>query len=448
VTLLVAFTAWAGASAGALPQAQPASAPPAPLRHPSADAAPGTPLRHPSADAAPGTPLRHPSADAAPGTPLTYQAALDLALSRNLDLAAALRQRAIREAEVRIARQWPNPEFSFEASRDVPHQVVSLGFPIEIGGKRARRIELAQEQMSLADLDVRTAQRTLRRNLRQAFYGLLAADERVRDAEAVLAIAQRVRDAANARFTEGAAPRLEVMEADLSVARAEAELELARGSRVAVQADLNAVLNQPAGQAVAVTGDLAEGPKTLTYADALKMATESNADLMRVDREIAIERRHTSLLRAERTPTPVFSVGGVFNAPGEFNAGASAGLGLTFPLFSRNQGEIAQSTATISQLQAEREAVFRTMENSLYGAWARLQAVRKQVEVYRDRLIPTATLLESLAEESYRAGRSPVLTVLDAQRNLRDVRREYLQALADYQTAIADLEEILGAPVK
>jgi outer membrane protein TolC len=40
-----------------------------------------------------------------------------------------------------------------------------------------------------------------------------------------------------------------------------------------------------------------------------------------------------------------------------------------------------------------------------------------------------------------------VLTVLDAQRNLRDVRREYLQALADYQAAIADLEEILGAPI-
>jgi cobalt-zinc-cadmium efflux system outer membrane protein len=166
-----------------------------------------------------------------------------------------------------------------------------------------------------------------------------------------------------------------------------------------------------------------------------------------VDREIAIERRRTSLLRAERTPTPVVSVGGVFNAPGEFNAGASAGLGLTIPLFSRNQGEIAQSTATLSQLEAERAAVFRTLETSVFGAWTRLQALAKQVEVYRDRLVPTATSLESLAEESYRAGRSPVLTVLDAQRNLRDVRREYLQALVDYQTAIADLEEILGAPV-
>jgi outer membrane protein TolC len=38
--------------------------------------------------------------------------------------------------------------------------------------------------------------------------------------------------------------------------------------------------------------------------------------------------------------------------------------------------------------------------------------------------------------------------VLEAQRNLRDVRREYLQALAEFQTAIADLEEILGAAIQ
>lgn len=401
----------------------------------------------PGAAAARRPPRQQAPAPAPQAAPLTYQAALDLATARNLDLAAAMRQRAIREAEVRIARQWPNPDLSFEVTRDVPHEVVAVGFPIEIGGKRARRIQLAQEQVSLADLDVRTAQRTLRRNLRQAFFGLVSADERLRDAEAVLAIAERVRDAAEARFNAGASPRLEVMEADLGVARAQAEVELARSSRLSVQADLNAVLNQPPDRAVAVTGDLAAAPKALGYDDAVRVATESNTDLMRVDREIAIERRRTSLLRAERTPTPVVSVGGVFNAPGEFNAGASAGFGLTIPLFSRNQGEIAQSTATLSQLEAERAAVSRTLETSVFGAWTRLQALAKQVEVYRDRLVPTATSLESLAEESYRAGRSPVLTVLDAQRNLRDVRREYLQALVDYQTAIADLEEILGAPV-
>jgi cobalt-zinc-cadmium efflux system outer membrane protein len=383
-----------------------------------------------------------------PAGAVSYQAALDLATARNLGLAAAMRQRAIREAAVRVARQYPNPEFSFEASRDVPHEVVSLGFPVEIGGKRARRIEVAQEELSLADLDVRGEQRTLRRNLRQAFYGLLASDERVRNAEAVLGIAQRVRDTANARFTEGAAPKLEVMEGDLGVARAQADLNLARSDRIAVQADLNAVLNQAAGQAMVVAGDLTQPPAVASLDEVLKIAADSNVDMLRSQREVAIEQRRTSQLRAERMPTPTFSVGGVFNAPGEFSAGLSGAVTMAVPLFARNQGEIAQSTAVVSQLQATREAVKRTVENQVFGAWARLQAQRQQAEVYRDQIVPTATTIEALAEEGYRLGRNPLLSVLEAQRNLRDVRREYLQALGEFQTAIADLEEILGAPIK
>lgn len=379
---------------------------------------------------------------------LSYQAALDLATARNLGLAAALRQRAIREAAVRVARQYPNPEFSFEASRDLPHEVVSLGFPVEIGGKRARRIAVAQEELSLADLDVRAEERTLRRNLRQAFYGLLLADERLRNADAILAIARRVRDTANARFNEGAAPRVEVMEGDLGVARAEAEMKLAQSERVAVQASLNAVLNQPPGQAMAVAGDPAQPPALASLDEAMKIAEQANVDLVRAQREIAIEQQRTAQLRAERIPTPTFSIGGVFNAPGEFNAGLSGAVTMSVPLFNRNQGEIAQSAATVSQLRAGSEAVRRGVENELFGAWARLQSQREQVETYRDRIVPTAMSLEALAEEGYRLGRNPLLTVLESQRNVRDVRREYLQALGEFQTAIADLEEIIGAAIK
>ena len=66
------------------------------------------------------------------------------------------------------------------------------------------------------------------------------------------------------------------------------------------------------------------------------------------------------------------------------------------------------------------------------------------MDAYTARLVPTATDLESLAEESYRAGRSSVLAVFDAQRSLRDLNRDVLQAALDLQLAIADLEDLLG----
>src|SRR5262245_32306999 len=106
--------------------------------------------------------------------PLSYAQAIELATSRNLAVTAARRPRAIREANVRTARQLPNPDLSVELTQDVPHQVVTFGVPIEIGGKRGRRIDLAREELSLADVDVRTALRTVRHDTRQAFYSLIA----------------------------------------------------------------------------------------------------------------------------------------------------------------------------------------------------------------------------------------------------------------------------------
>jgi cobalt-zinc-cadmium efflux system outer membrane protein len=381
------------------------------------------------------------------GVPLTFGAALDLATSRNLGLEAARRQRAIREAQLRVARQWANPEVSFEATQDTPHENLTFGLPIEIGGQRGRRIAVAKEALTLADLDVRAEMVTLRRNLRQAFYGLLAANERSRLADEVVGLAGRAKSVAQTRFEEGAAPRLDVLQADLGLARAQAEADLARSARASALADLNAVLNQPPEQSVSVVGDLADAPAVPDFTHAMALAGASNVDILSADREAAVEGRQLDLLRAERIPTPTFTFGLPMNAPDEFNVGKSIGVTMTVPLFNRNQGEIAASQATIDQVRARRDAAHRTVESQVFAALARIDAERQQVESFRTRVIPAAVELATLAEESYKAGRDSVLSLLDAQRSLRDVRRDYLQALLDYQAALADLEEVIGGPI-
>jgi outer membrane protein, heavy metal efflux system len=382
-----------------------------------------------------------------PLSPLTYEQALALATSRNLNIEAARRARAIREGAIRTARQSPNPAVSFETTQDTPHQGLSFDIPVELGGKRGRRIDLAKEELTLAEVDIQTEVRAVRRDLRQTFYGLIAADERVRLAESLLEIAQRVRDAAQARFETGAAPRLEVLQADLTVTRAQTDIELARSIRTASQATLDAVLNLPPQQALAVTGSLYEHAPVLVYEQVLATAVTSNVDLVALDRQIAIESRRLDLLRAERTPTPVFSAGALFNSP-EFDVASRFAVSVDIPIFSRNQGEIAISIATTAQLRTKRDATRRVVENQVYGTLARVEAARRQVEAYEQRLVPTATDLETLAEESYRAGRTSVLGLLEAQRSLRDLRRESLQAALDLQLAIADLEEVLGTPIQ
>jgi cobalt-zinc-cadmium efflux system outer membrane protein len=208
------------------------------------------------------------------------------------------------------------------------------------------------------------------------------------------------------------------------------------------------VLNLPPDQPLAVTGSLADGVAMIAYDQALAIATASNVDLIALDRQIAIEEKRVALLRAERTPTPVFSVGGLFDNPPDFNVGQSVGVSSEIPLFSRNQGQIAESIATTAQLRARRDATRRAVENAVFGTVARIDAERRQLEAFEQRLVPTATNLQTLAEESYRAGRTSVLGLFDAQRSVRELRREALQVALDLQLTFAELEELLGTTIR
>ncbi len=388
-----------------------------------------------------------PAPTSAQEPPLTFQSALELAVARNLDLAAARRGRAVREAEVRTAGQHPNPDLVFESTKDTPHQMLTLDIPLE-PWKRSARVNVAKEELTLADVEDAAALQLLRRQVRLAFHGLLAADEAVSLATSMGQVATRVHEVAQARFDEGAAPRLDVMQAELGLSRANADLELARSARTSAQAELNALLNRPPAEPLAVTGDIAESAPLPTVEQVVADAAAHNAELRTAEREVKVEERRLGLWKAERFPTPVVSVGAVFDAPGEFDVGYRAGLSLAVPLFDRNQGQIAGSLARGEQARLKRDALRRSVEAKAFAAHARAVAQRAQVAAYRDTLVPTATTIESLAEEGYRLGRSPVLAVLDAQRTLRDSKSEYLAALLSFQSALADLEDVIGGPIE
>src|SRR5262245_39142258 len=89
-----------------------------------------------------------------PPTSLTFPQALEMAKARNLGVEAARRLRAVREAAIRTARQRLNPAIGFEATQDSPHQTLTFDLPVELGGRRSHRIDLATEEVSLADADL------------------------------------------------------------------------------------------------------------------------------------------------------------------------------------------------------------------------------------------------------------------------------------------------------
>ena len=298
-------------------------------------------------------------------------------------------------------RTEPNPTSCSSRRRTRP-EILTFNIPFE-PSKRSRSIDLAREELTLADVDDTAAVQTLRRNVRLAFYGLLAADggsPRGQHAEG----GERVQEVAQARFEEGAAPRLDVMEAELGVARAQADLELARSARGAAQADLNALLNRPPARAPRRGWRSGGGAPSPPVRAGHGPGRRREHRAARRRREAAIEERRLSLLKGRAGAHAGVLVRRGLNAPGEFDVGSARASASRF----RSSPATRARSPGRSPWPTRREPgamPLRRGRSKVFAALARVQAQRAQVEAFRETLVPTATAIEGLAEESYRLGR-------------------------------------------
>jgi cobalt-zinc-cadmium efflux system outer membrane protein len=378
---------------------------------------------------------------------LSLPEALAKAERQNLDLAAARQRRAFARAGLQVARQRPNPVFSFSASRDAPHEGVTLEQPLELGPKRSRRIEVARGEQELTDLEIAALSRQVRHSVRNGFYQAKFAKAVSAQKSELLGLARRLREIAQSRFEAGDVAQLEVIQADLEAARADAELQLARQEEGVAMSRLNALLNEPAAALWDLVSALDALPTAPPTSRLEELAFQSNPDLQHKKQEEAIEQRRLSLLRAERIPDLSVGIGADLNNPPDYQAGLRGQFSLGLPVFAHNQGEIAQSLASQKFLALDLAATKRMIESEVDSSSLEFGARTLQVGIFRDSLVPAAHRLAQMAEESYKAGKANILTVIDAQRNASQVEQEYLDSQVAAQSAFAALEETVGAPL-
>lgn len=378
---------------------------------------------------------------------LTVLEALDLADKQNLDLAAARSRRAVALAGIQIAKQRPNPSASLTALRDEPHEGLFFDQPVEIGGKRGRRIDVARQEGALTELEIAALGRQVRRGTREAYYAAAYAWAESERLARVVELAKRLGQIAEERFKTGDVAQLEVIETALEVSRAEADLQVARQREKVSMSRLNALLNESASKAWDLATTLEDNTPTASLQDLISRAYQSNPDLLHLGGEKKVEQSRRSLLKAERIPNLDLEAGVDFNSPRDFRYGPRSQISIALPLFTRNQGEIAQSLANESVLEAENAATERSVSARVEASFYDLEAQHTQVQLYRNKLLPVARQLESMAEESYRAGKTSILTAIQAQQAVQSVESSYLQSLKQLQDLYAGLEETVGGAV-
>jgi cobalt-zinc-cadmium efflux system outer membrane protein len=378
---------------------------------------------------------------------LSLSDAMARALEANRTLLAAGKARAIDAAGVLAAGQRPNPEVSFEAARETPHWAFTGTVPLDISGKRQRRVDVANATLAVTDAETARIAADVRADVRRAYYQAVGAVRKVAIAQELEAIQTRARNAAQERFQTGAAPRLESLQASLGLSQAQNEVTAARGELDAARADLNALLGYPLDAAPALADPLDAGQLPTAEAAAQQM-TAGNAELQVLQKRIDEERARVELAKALRRPDPSVTASLTYDAPGEFVYGWRAGAAVALPIFTTGRPEIAVAEATLARTVADRDARVAQITGAVSAALARATAARQTLARYQTDILPASLQVEQMADESYRAGQTGLPAYLQTLQAARDIRQRAVQAGLDYQVALADLERAMGTPLK
>jgi len=379
-------------------------------------------------------------------TPLTLAQATERALAANPAVMAARLQRPVDVAGVAVAGERPNPEVAFEAAKETPRQAIGAALPIELGGKRQARIDVANAMVAVTDAELARVMAAVRSEVRRAYFDVRTADQHVTLADELLGLATRARDAARARVDAGDVPQADLTQASLALASSENEAAAARGEAVAARAELNALLGQPPDTPLTLADDPA-GSSLPSFADALAVATQGSAEIGVLDRQIEAQQARVALARTQRMPDASIGAAFTYDAEPEFQRGWRVTGGVTLPILTTHRAGVILEEAELTRLQGVRQAVVSMMGGAIAAALARASSARDQVGRYQNQIVPLLVEAERQAQVSYSAGQTGLVTLVQALQTARTERQRGLQAMQDFQQALVDLERAMGVPL-
>lgn len=387
-------------------------------------------------------------------------------LADNPELAAARLE--IDRARARLTRAGtrPNPSFDITVSNGNPVNnpgergtAVGVTVPLELGGKRARRIEVAELELTSAEAEFADRERRLMSDIRLAFTDAASARRDLELTDETLSLQGKLAEIVRVRVEQGDAPPLDARL--LSV-----EIERLRSGRALLAAKLENALTRlkllsawppddsflPADEAGEATAD----PPFATVEEATATALRDRPDLRSARLTETAAEAGVKLARAEGVPPASVSIG--YSADRSFPAlpvplvsaldqarFLKVGFSIGIPVFDRNQAGRADAAALMAQTRHRREFAEQAVRADVRIAFDRLVAARTAVGILKaGALDPSAENLATV-RGAYDIGAFRITDVITEQRRSLDARREYVEALTELFRARIALDTAVGA---
>lgn len=388
---------------------------------------------------------------------LPFEEYLSLVGNKNLGYASQKYNVSMSEAAIQTANMFPDPELEMETTNNGVRQSMgyvygaSLGWTLELGGKRKARVNLARNQSELSKIQLQDFFRNLRADASLGYIEALKSKALLEVQQDSYQNMQQLAKSDSIRYQLGTITWVTSKQSKLEAASLLNEVYQAESAEQQALTGLSVFLGDGKITGRDIAGDFNAFNRDFNIDDLILQALNERADLLAAKQNKEVAKSQISLEKANRIIDLGISAGAERHTEATNEMAPSptvnaVKMGISIPLkFSnrRNAGlkiaEMAHSQAEVEYKQIEQEIKAEVMQ-----AFQQYTATQKQLRQFHNGMLSEAkSILEGIIY-SYKRGESSILEVLNAQRTYNSVRKDYYEALADNAAALIELERKAG----
>ena len=319
--------------------------------------------------------------------------------------------------------------------------------PLFTGGMLYNNYQIAKNNYLAAQLDGQSVIRELKRQVIEAYYGVIESRQVYGVAQSGLSSIKAHLDVANAFYNQGMIPKNDLLEAQVRYAQSEQNLIIAENAVKLSESGVNLLLGRPLSDAVVIDTEVPMAEMTETLDASTETALKTRQEIKNLMIQIDNANKAVTMSRAEYLPS--LAANGTYERTGEHpdveDESWSIGLGVTWNLFNGGSDYYTVSKAKsassklgylLKNLQNQISLEVKNAYLSAREAKARTSVAEKAIDQAQENL--------RIQKDRYNLQVATTTEVLDAQAMLDQAMKNYISARAAYAKGLASLRAAMG----
>jgi cobalt-zinc-cadmium efflux system outer membrane protein len=381
------------------------------------------------------------------------------ALGKNPEIHAAKKKTEAIRARAKQATYLEDPELNLEAwgvplnhplrYRSANPLIVGVRQKLPFFGKLGLKGQIAGQEVRMAGEELRAKEQEIVAKVKSAYADYFMASKGVEIYRELLDLLGHTTATAEGLYQVGRAPQQDIIKALLERTELLNKLTWAEKDLFTSRARLNTLMSRAPDSSLAQPGEPAITPVDLRSSDLEKIAVTQRPELRSLQSSIVRSDKAVELAERNRK-YPDFMVGLQYwfapdQSPRHMYAPMLT-LSIPFSPWTKDKRdyEIEEALAERQAARANLAAMKNMALFEIRDMSTKAEAAMRSISIYRDGLLPQAEQSFQAAVAAYQTGGVNFMTLLDAQRTIRDVRMGYYKALVDYEQSRADLERAVG----